>query len=355
MGQFIASGVIRAMLGRTDQWAYRIPFGLQWMWPVPLIIGIFFAPESPWWLVRKGRNEKAKAALLRLASAKADPDFNADDTIAMMIHTNELEKEMSTGGHYWDCFRGVDLRRTEISCVVWAIQNLCGSPFMGYSTYFYQSAGLATADSFDMTMAQYALGAVGTVGSWFVMARVGRRTLYLGGMTVLFLLVLIIGLMGIPAQTTGLSWGIGTMLLIFTFVYDFTVGPVCYSLVAEMPSTRLRTKTIVLARNFYNFWGIIDNIWTPYMLNPTAWNWGAKTGFFWAGWCAICILWTYFRLPEPRGRTYGELDILFENRVSARKFATTDATQFHGETLRVASVSEGVGVSDKNVFASKEV
>jgi SP family general alpha glucoside:H+ symporter-like MFS transporter len=48
LGQLIAVGVIKAMLNREDQWAYRIPYALQWMWPVPLIIGIAFAPESPW-------------------------------------------------------------------------------------------------------------------------------------------------------------------------------------------------------------------------------------------------------------------------------------------------------------------
>lgn len=48
LGQLIAIGVIRSMFTRTDQWAYRIPYALQWMWPVPLVIGVAFAPESPW-------------------------------------------------------------------------------------------------------------------------------------------------------------------------------------------------------------------------------------------------------------------------------------------------------------------
>ena len=51
LGQLIAIGVIRSMFTRTDEWAYRIPYALQWMWPVPLVIGVAFAPESPWSVV----------------------------------------------------------------------------------------------------------------------------------------------------------------------------------------------------------------------------------------------------------------------------------------------------------------
>ena len=38
----------------------------------------------------------------------------------------------------------------------------------------------------------------------------------------------------------------------------------------------------------------------------------------------MCWLWTYFRLPEPKGRTYGELDVLFERKIAARKFRGMD-------------------------------
>jgi SP family general alpha glucoside:H+ symporter-like MFS transporter len=60
------------------------------------------------------------------------------------------------------------------------------------------------------------------------------------------------------------------------------------------------------------------------MLNPTAWGWGAKAGFFWAGTSVLGILWSWWRLPEPKGRTFGELDELFERKVPARNFRTTD-------------------------------
>ena len=99
------------------------------------------------------------------------------------------------------------------------------------------------------------------------------------------------------------------------------MGPITYSLVAEIPSTRLRQKSVALARNVFNISSIVCNILTTQQLNVSAWDWGAKAGFFWAGSIALCLIWVFFRLPEPRGRTYAELDLLFEQRVSARKFA----------------------------------
>ncbi|KAL7940444.1 MFS maltose permease MalP [Trichoderma barbatum] len=329
MGQLIASGVLRGLITRTDEWAYRIPFAVQWVWPVPIIVGVFLAPESPWWLIRQGRKTDAVAALKRLTS-KSDTDFNAEETVAMMVHTNELEKEIEAGTTYLDCFKGVDLRRTEVVCLTWAAQNLCGAGLMAYSTYFYLQAGLATENAFNMTLAQYAIGFFGTIFSWILMTHFGRRTLYLGGLSALFVLLLAIGFVSLAGtQNTAASWATGSLLLTYSFFYGSTVGPVCYSLVSELSSTRLRAKTIVLSRNLYNIFSIVNGVIIPYMLNPTAWNWRGRAGFFWSCFCFLCIIWTFFRLPEPKGRTYGELDILFQQGVSARSFKKTTVDPFH--------------------------
>lgn len=53
------------------------------------------APESPWWLVRKGKIAEAKKALLRLTSLNRETNFDADETIAMMVHTTALEEKVS--------------------------------------------------------------------------------------------------------------------------------------------------------------------------------------------------------------------------------------------------------------------
>jgi MFS transporter, SP family, general alpha glucoside:H+ symporter len=354
-GQLLASGVLKAAVTREDQWGYRIPFALQWFWPLPLAIGVFFAPESPWWLVRKERVEDARSALLRLTSTKRNPEFNLDDTIAMIVHTNEMERAVSEGMSYWDCFRGNDLRRTEIVCFTWGVQTLCGASFMGYSTYFYEQAGLAQSNAFTMSMAQFSLGAIGTLSSWALMRWFGRRTLYLWGQLIMTFILLIIGVLGIVSHAnTEAQWATGSMLLIYTFVYDATVGPVCYSLVAELSSSRLRAKSIVLARNFYNITGIAINVITPRMLNPTAWDWGAKSGFFFAGTCFLCFVWTFFRLPEPKGRTIGELDVLFERKVPARKFKTTVVDPFMMYDERKCSVVSSATCPDGKVVEEEK-
>ncbi|KAE8363781.1 general substrate transporter [Aspergillus caelatus] len=317
IGQFIASGVLRAMLTRDDKWGYKIPFALQWIWPIPLMAGIWLAPESPW-------------SLSRLTTRSSEIPFQPDETISMMIFTNEMEKKTEEGTTYLELFKSVNLRRTEIVCVTWMIQTFCGNTFSSYSTYFYEQAGLASESSFSMTLGQYALGAMGTFLSWFLMRQFGRRTLYLSGQVFMCILLFIIGCTSFAGHgNTAAQWTTGSMMLVYTFTYNSTVGPLCYSLVSELPSTRLRIKSTVVARNVYNVACIISNLITPRMINPTAWGWGTKSGFFWAGSCFLCAVWTYFRLPEPKGRTYAELDVLFEKRISARKFKTTYIEQFN--------------------------
>ncbi|KAK4039656.1 general substrate transporter [Parachaetomium inaequale] len=326
IGQFFAVAVNKGSVGRDDDYAYRIPFAVQWVWPVPILAAIIFAPESPWWYVRHGRRDDAKKSLLRLTS-RNQPGFDADETIAMMEHTNELEKSMKEGVRFRDCFSGIDLRRTEIVVGIWLVQTLGGQNLMGYFAYFLTQAGMDPSNSFTLSLCQYALGIIGTAGSWFLMARVGRRRIHFGGLCAQLTLLIIVGCLSF-GTTKASVWAIGATLIVFTFVYDFTVGPVTYSLVSELSSTRLKAKTIVLARAAYNASNIFVNVMTNYQLSSTAWNWGARTAFFWAGSCLLSAIWVFFRLPEPKGRTYAELDLLFERRVPARKFAKTKIDPF---------------------------
>lgn len=204
------------------------------------------------------------------------------------------------------------------------------------SAYFMQQAGLPTVQSFNMSMISLALGLIGTMGSWFLMQKLGRRTIHFSGACTLFVLLIIVGSCSFAGNDAS-NWAIGAVLIVFVFVYDFTIGPVTYSIVAEMPSTRLKSKTINLARALYNISNIVVNVLTNYQLGSGGWVWGAKTAYFWAGTCGCVVVWVYFRLPEPKGRTYAELDSLFEGKVSARKFASA-AVDPYGRGLGLGQV-----------------
>ncbi|ABN64354.1 maltose permease [Scheffersomyces stipitis CBS 6054] len=355
-GQLISSGVLKGVTSMAETPnSYRIPFAVQWVWPIPLFIGVYLAPESPWFLVKRGRDEEAKRSLKRLLSENShmpDKDVLAQAMLAKIQMTVQ-EEDTADAGTFRDCFRGTNFRRTRIAAFTWLFQSITGSSLMGYSTIFYQQAGLAVSMSFTFSIIQYCLGIIGTVGSWFVSQKVGRRPIYFFGLCTMFVLLILVGGLGV-ANTTGAKWGIGTLLLIFTFVYDLTVGPMCYCIVAEIPSSKLRTKTVMLSRNMYNVANIIVGVVTPYMLSPTAWDWKAKTGFFWAGFSLLGSIWVYFELPETRNRTYAELDILFQDKVPARKFKTTEVEVFDAGKLMERYGERGIKQFVEHVDKAEE-
>ena len=150
-------------------------------------------------------------------------------------------------------------------------QNTSGSALMGQATYFFQQAGLNNSAASTLNLCMFIVGFIGTVGSWFIMKPFGRRTLFFYGQASCTTLMLLVGILGTVTKRGGSGgWAIGALLITFTFLYDLTVGPVCYSLVAEIPSTRLRAKTVILARNLYNLGGLVIGIVNPYMLNPVS-------------------------------------------------------------------------------------
>lgn len=81
----------------------RSPSALQWIFPVILLIGLPFAPESPWWLVRKGQHEAAERVLAHLGGPTVDVKFQRQQ----IQETIELEDSYAATSTYIDCFRGM--------------------------------------------------------------------------------------------------------------------------------------------------------------------------------------------------------------------------------------------------------
>lgn len=262
----------------------------------------------------------------------------------MIRHTISQEEHVDRGARYRDCLRGVGLRRTEITCIAGAIPFLAGTGFTSQAVYFLSVAGLSSDAAYNLGLGQNALGFIGVLTSWALMHRFGRRTLYLCGLTITCILLLLVGVLGsVPSGgNKGPIWATGALMMTYTFVYTACLGPVAYAVVGETPSARHRNKTVAIARivlNLLNFGGSWLN---PAIINPTAWDLGGKGGYIWFGIAFATLVWTFFRFPEMKGRTYGELvnrigpivfssanifaqDDLFQREIPARQFADAPA------------------------------
>lgn len=135
IGAIIVQAVCYVYESVDDPISYRIPIAIQWIFPTPLAVLMFLAPESPWWLVRKGRLDEAAKAVSRLG--RKTVVSNAHETVAMMRRTIELEKD-SKEPTYLELLRGVDLYRTLIVCCVYASQNLTGNLIANQAVFFFQ-------------------------------------------------------------------------------------------------------------------------------------------------------------------------------------------------------------------------
>ncbi|PYI06056.1 sugar transporter [Aspergillus sclerotiicarbonarius CBS 121057] len=275
-------------------------------WVIGQLISAGVFRGSPWWLLRKGRMEEAEHSLQRLS-----PATDTKKTLAMMIRTDEQEKELDRSS-YWDCFKSVDRRRTEVALMTWAIQVFAGISMNQYKTYFFQQAGVSGSTAFDISIGYYGLGCIGTLIAWFLMTHYGRRTIFLGGLALMCITMLTIGFAALaPESNTAAMWAQSILLVVRVFLYDSSAGPLAFCIVSEVGSTRLRAKTVALGRCSFYFCKL-----------------ERQDVFFYGGTCFLSLLWAYFRLPEMKGRTYEELDILFRKRTSAREFASTHVNAY---------------------------
>ena len=321
IGQLIAAGVQDGLVKVDNEWSYRAAFALQWMWPAFFFPILLFMPESPWHLVRDDRKEEALKSLKRLQSKSAA--IKPEETLAMIIHTNELEGGITAKTSYFECFKGIEARRTEIACVAFAGQMLAGAPFAYNATYLFQQIGLSTEQTYNLNVGGTAMALFGTIVSWIcVMPYVGWRRTYFVGMISLTTILLLIGFLNIGASHKPIATAQACLTLIWTFVFQLSVGQLGWAIPAGIGSTRLRQKTVCLARNSYNIVSIIANVLEPYFMNPTEWNLKGYTGFFWGGLAFLTAIWTFFRLPETEGRSFEDIDLMFKKQLPARKFKT---------------------------------
>ncbi|KAK6384203.1 hypothetical protein LTR65_009775 [Meristemomyces frigidus] len=295
--------------------SYLIPLGLIYVIPFFIAIGLFFIPESPRWLMEKGKTEKARKSLLWLRPSK-----DAVDTELFSIQEAIDEAQANSGkALFFEMFRGQDLRRTMLAVGAVNTQAASGAMFMiAYGTYFFEMAG----KPFENSVALTTVGVVAIVVNTCIITRFGRRRVMLiTGLILCAITMLIIAAVDTAApkaeSTKKLIVGIS---VVYIAGYNGMISSYAWVSGGELPSQRLRSYTFGLAASVGFFGAWLATFTAPYFINPAALNWGPKYGYIWVPSCLMAAAFVYFYLPEVKGRTLEEIDEMFTQRLPARKF-----------------------------------
>ncbi|SPO07368.1 related to maltose permease [Cephalotrichum gorgonifer] len=316
LGPMIAAVIVDKTGDSTSRWAYRAIFCSQFAFTGFCTLFAPFMPESPVWLVTVDKPDKAARSLTRLGFTGTALEMRLSQIRSLI----EEAKHEAEGATFLDCFRRSNLRRTIISVMPLAIQALSGVFFVGsYGTYYIQLAGYSVSASFKLQITQHGLSMLGNICSWFLIDRVGRRTLTFWGTFSITAILLVFAGLAAEGSPGAIRGSVG-LILIYNFFYNVSIGATAYTLLCEVATSSLRAKTIsigiALQYVIYGVWAFV----IPYAFNPDQGNLGGKTGFIFGALGVLCLVYLWFYQPETANLSYEELDELFAKGVSVRDF-----------------------------------
>jgi MFS transporter, SP family, sugar:H+ symporter len=169
-----------------------------------------------------------------------------------------------------------------------------------YSTYFFALVGLGNA--FEVTVIVNACQIAGPLLAFIVVRKIGRRPLLIGGAAVCGFCMLAFASVaqGAPNSPAAAKCLI-TFICIFFFTYAGTWGSVGPVVMGEVPSNRLRSKSVSIALSFAWVFCLAIICSIPYLLSPEYANLGTKLGFVFGSLTVAVLVATILILPETKG------------------------------------------------------
>ncbi|KAF2085633.1 general substrate transporter [Saccharata proteae CBS 121410] len=343
IGLLLASIVGNATKDRNDSGSYRIPIAVQFAWAIILVIGMLVLPETPRYLIKKGKNEEAARSLARLRKL----DINDPALVEELSEiTANHEYELSLGkASYLDCFKGNLGRRLFTGCSIQALQQLTGVNFIFYyGTSFFQNAGFQ--NPFIITLITSCINVGSTFPGLYLVEKWGRRRLLLFGAIGMAVCQFIVASTGTATSVSNLAAqrSMVAFVCIYIFFFASSWGPVAWVVTGELFPLKVRAKALSMttASNWLLNWAIAYS--TPYLVNsgPGNADLGSKVFFIWGGCCFVCIFFVYTMIYETKGLSLEQVDELYakvDKAWNSQGFVPTVSFQ------EVADVGQGRGQS----------
>ncbi|GKZ16837.1 hypothetical protein AbraIFM66951_006328 [Aspergillus brasiliensis] len=317
LGQLMGSVVVYKSLDVAGSRGYKTCFISQWPFSaLPLLVAAIL-PESPTYLIRRGRISAARKSQRRLDSGPIESQKHFEQLRSFIDKEGRDAASNATG--YRDCFRGVDRRRTMIVMFANLIPSLFGLPLLSKTSYFLQIVGMEHHRSFLFLQTGIGLGLAANIVSMQTLSQFGRVPLIIASLSVSTLAWIGMGIAGCFPGTIS-AWYTGITLVTVITACGIGAWPAAYAVGGEASSLRLRAKSQGLGWFVTGLSSVVFNLILPYIFNPDQGALRGKTGFVCAGFSVIALAGTWLYVPEMKDRTASEIDDMFEAVVPARQF-----------------------------------
>ncbi|KAL2810243.1 putative MFS sugar transporter [Aspergillus granulosus] len=315
--QGVSLGMVRAFVPNSKPIAWKVVFGIQWVFACLAIVAALVVPESPVYLLSKNKTTQAEHALRRIYG-KSDPNLSL--RLQSLTHTLEEERRHDAGSiSIMELFRGHNLKRTLTISFFMFSTSAIGIPFMSQNIYFLFTVGLPAVHVFDIGIGGFFLGGVFVLLGWVSNDKIGRRRLWLCGLVGNFIGMAIVGGLAYSG-TMGSIWAIGIIMNLLISYTAYSLVGVAWTICPEISSHRLRHYSQSFAFLIGAISGWLFNFVTPYMYNVDSGNLGAKTGFVYAGLTLIVGAISWFLVPETAGLSMEDIDLAYETGMAPREF-----------------------------------
>ena len=296
----IASESLWYRMFNTEAW--RGMLGSETIPALLFFFIIFFIPESPRWLITKGRISKASNVLSRIYNDKAEIESQIRTTRESLGEGNE--------GSWKDLLKPGIL----LAVIAGSAIAILGQ-FMGVNAVLYYGPKIFADAGFDNPMFSTVLvGLVNfltTILAVFIIDKVGRKQLIYWGVSGMIICLLCIGTYFAWGQSLGLGNGFMlTFFLLYVFCCAISISAIVFVLLSEMYPNSVRGRAMSIAG--FALW---VGTYLIGQLTPVLLGWSpAGTFFIFAAMCLPYMLIMWKVIPETTGKTLEEIEAYWNRK-----------------------------------------